>query len=236
MKRLPFVKGSMLKARIAILDFCDQDFHNNCGQGIAVRLADRLSASDRYRVVERSEWHRQLGGRELSQECRRHPAWAIYLGNLVGADAVVIGSVCATVYGQIALTATMFSTNGITLAEAVDPTVEGLAERLRGDWAAVNIRNCDRKDRVVVAGSEGSLVILNAGTGSGLKPGDQLRLDRILETISDPCFRDHLRPMASLIVPVGYAQIIEAGHCASLARYTGNRPILAGDLAFRLEC
>jgi hypothetical protein len=235
MKRLPFTKGFVLRPRIAILDFCDQQFHNDCGRGAAARLTDQLSASGCYRVVERSEWHRLLGGRELSQECRQHPAWAIYIGNLVAADAVLIGSVRGNVCGQIALTATIFGTNGITLARAVDATVEGLADRLLENREAMIIRNGDRQFRAAVTRSEGSLVILNAGTGSGLKPGDQLRLDRILETISDPCFLDHSRPIASLIAPVGYAQIIEVGHCAALARYTGSQPILAGDLAFRLE-
>ncbi len=235
MKRTSFATGLILRPRIAILDFCDQQFHVNCGRSVAVRLADQLSTSDHYRVIERNEWHRLLGGRELSQECRQHPAWAIWIGNLVGADAVVIGSVRGIVHGQIALAATMFGTNGIRLVGAVHSTVEGLAERLCGDWGATNIRGSDRPVSAVVTRSEGSLMILDAGTYSGFKPGDCLRVGRVLEAIVDPYFRHYSKRMASLIATVGQAQIIEVGHCATLARYTGSQAIEAGDLVFRLE-
>jgi hypothetical protein len=227
--------GLTLIPRIAILDFCDRQFQSSAGRAVAVRLAAQLNVSGRYRVIERSVWQRLLGGRELSQECRLHPAWATQIGTLAGVDAVVIGSVHGSVCGQMAMAATMLDLNGIILVNAAHSTVEGLAELLSRSRVADKISVCNYPIRATVTCIGDALIILDAGATSGLKRADRLRIDRILETVSDPYFQDRQEIIACLTANIGTAEVLDAGPGAALAHYTGIQPARAGDLVTRLE-
>jgi predicted amidohydrolase YtcJ len=120
----------LIKPRIAIFDFYDQDLRRDVGRDVAVLLAKQLSASVHYQVVERNDWHRLLGGVEINQNCRLHPAWAMQIGNWVSADAVVVGRVGESDGGEMTIATTMFNATGVVLAHASDSTVETLSAKL----------------------------------------------------------------------------------------------------------
>ena len=205
------------------------------GRDVAVQLAWQLNASVHYRVIERNEWHRLLGGAEINQNCRLHPAWAVQIGNWVSADAIVVGTVGESGGDHMTIATTMFDATGVVLAYASDSTVEALSAKL-GRSSLVNtirIRSRPLRGRVTVASN--TLIIVDMGTTSDLKPGDLLQVDRILETASDPCVQDGLERFADLMAGVGTAEVLETGPFASLARYMGTLPARRGDLATRLE-
>jgi hypothetical protein len=133
------------------------------------------------------------------------------------------------------IAATMLDASGIILAKAVHSTVEGVAKLLSGRCVAGKIRICSRPVRARVTCVRGALILLNAGTASGLKPADRLRVDRIMETVSDPYFQDWPEIIACLTAIIGTARVLDAGPCATLAQYTGTQQVRAGDLATRLE-
>ena len=227
--------GLTLKPRIVILDFCDEQIRDNAGDDVAAQLAAQLSGSGRYQVLERSEWHHLLGGAVFNKECCLHPAWATQISNLAGADAVVIGSVCRSVRGRMTIAATMLDMSGLTLVKATYSTVEALAKSLCGNRLIGKIRIRNRTINARVTCVEGTLLTLNVGTSLGLKPGDRLRVSRILETVSDPYSHDPPGTMAPLTAGIGIAEVWETGPRATLARYTGIQSAQAGDLAAQME-
>jgi hypothetical protein len=220
------------KPRIAIFDFYDENLHGDIGRDMAVRLACQLHASVHYQVVERNEWHRLLGGIEINQDCRLHPAWAVQIGNWVSADAVVVGRVGESDGGQMAIATTMFDATGVVLAHASDRTVEALSAKLSCSSLVNSIRIRSRPLRGRVTVGSGALIIVDVGATSDLKPGDLLQVDRILE---DPYVQDGLEGFTDLMAGVGTAEVLETGSFASLARYMGTLPARRGDLATRLE-
>jgi hypothetical protein len=227
--------ADILRPRIAVFDFYDLDLHGIVGRNGAMELSALLSASGRYEVVERSEWHRLIGGGETNQDCLLHPAWATQISNYIWADALVIGCVRRSAGCQMTMEATMLDATGIVLAHALDSTVEGLADKLRVSSLVNSIRTCHRPIRARVTLAGRTFIILDAGTASGLKPADILLVDRILETASDPYFHDRPQVIADVTVGIGTAEVMETGSFASLARYMGIQPAREGDLATRLE-
>jgi curli biogenesis system outer membrane secretion channel CsgG len=221
----------ILRPRIAIFDFYDEDLCGDVGRDVAVRLASQLTASGHYRVVERNEWHRLLGGRKINQNCLLHPAWATQIGNWVSADAVVIGRVCESAGGQMTIATTMIDAIGVALVHVSSSTVEGLSAKLSCSSLVNNIQIRYRpiRARVVVGG--GALIILDVGTASELKSGALMEVDRILETATNPYNQDRLEALADLTVGIGTAEVLEIGSFASLARYIGSQPARPGDLA-----
>src|SRR6266850_7630066 len=213
--------ADILRARIAVFDFCDLVSHGIAGRIAAMELSALLSASGRYEVVERREWHRLIGGGETNQDCLLHPAWATQISNFVWADALVIDTVRGSAGCQMTMEATMLDAAGIVLADASDSRVEGLANKLSVTGLVNSIRTCHRPIRARVTLAGGTLIILDAGTGSGLKPADILQVDRILETALDPYFHDRRRVIADGTVGIGTAEVLEMGSFTSLARYMG---------------
>jgi curli biogenesis system outer membrane secretion channel CsgG len=89
------------RLRIAVLDFeyasTGGDYwwygNPNAAQGISDLLTNRLVRSGRYRVIERSRIDAILQEQNLGAAGRIDASTAAEVGRLVGADAVIIGSV-----------------------------------------------------------------------------------------------------------------------------------------------
>ncbi|MCS7025560.1 MAG: curli production assembly protein CsgG [Bryobacteraceae bacterium] len=91
------------KRRVAVLNFdyaTVQDwvqmiFNSNVdvGKGVADLLVDKLVSSGVYQVYERKEMDKILNEQNFSNSDRANPATAARIGQLIGVDAIIIGSI-----------------------------------------------------------------------------------------------------------------------------------------------
>ena len=141
----------------------------------------------------------------------------------------MIGSILTSVDGE-ALTATMFSADGIVVAEAAHATIGGLARLLARKGLAGKITVRGQPIRATITSVVKDLIIVDAGAVSGVRKGHWLRIDRVLETVSEPWLDGAHWALANLTAKVGTAWVVEVGPLASLAQFTGPQPPRTGDL------
>jgi curli biogenesis system outer membrane secretion channel CsgG len=91
------------RRRVAVLDFDYGTVHSSVtglygadmdiGKGVATMLVSELVRNGTYTVIERSQVERILNEQNLGQEGRADASTAARLGRLLGADAIIIGSI-----------------------------------------------------------------------------------------------------------------------------------------------
>lgn len=81
--------------RVAVLPFADGPGANavNLGNAVAGLVVDRLSRSDRFRVIERSQLKSIMDELDMKASDMIDPATAAKVGKLAGVEAVIMGSV-----------------------------------------------------------------------------------------------------------------------------------------------
>jgi curli biogenesis system outer membrane secretion channel CsgG len=112
------------------------------------------------------------------------------------------------------------------LGEAVKAAVEDMSAGV----IAANPKLVARRVEVkgLVAFIDGSTVVLNVGSKSGLKPGDRLSIERVTQEIRDPNSGNVIRRMTDLI---GEVEVTEADEASALCRVLRGADIKVGDLA-----
>src|SRR2546426_8810266 len=91
------------RRRVAVLDFDYGAVHNSVtgvwgsdvdiGKGVGAMLLSELMKNGTYTVIERSQVERILNEQNLGQEGRVAASTAATLGRLLGADAIIMGSI-----------------------------------------------------------------------------------------------------------------------------------------------
>ncbi|MBL8177874.1 MAG: curli production assembly protein CsgG [Bryobacterales bacterium] len=91
------------KRRIAVVNFDYSTVHTyvasifntdvDIGKGVADLLVDKLVATGQYEVYERKALERIMAEQNFSNSDRANPATAAKLGQLIGVDAIVLGSI-----------------------------------------------------------------------------------------------------------------------------------------------
>jgi curli biogenesis system outer membrane secretion channel CsgG len=112
------------------------------------------------------------------------------------------------------------------LGEAVHAAVQDLTN----DLVAANSKLQTRVVIVegLVAHVDGETVVLNVGTRSGLKVGDQLSVERVTSEIKDPATGNVIRRLTS---KVGVIEVIDADDGSSVCRTVMGSGFQVGDLA-----
>lgn len=112
-----------------------------------------------------------------------------------------------------------------------------LGEAVKAAMEQMSTGVVESKDRLVartvvveglVAFVDGEQVVLNVGTQSGLKVGDQLSIERVTQEIKDPSTGQVIRRMTSKI---GTVQVMEADAGSAVARLLSGSDIKVGDMA-----
>ena len=111
------------------------------------------------------------------------------------------------------------------LGEAVHAAVDDLAKQLieeNGKQPTV-----EYVIRGMIADVEGSSLILNVGSGAGLKAGDTLKILRVKRTVKDPATGKVLREITTSL---GEARIDEVDEGSSMATVISGSDVKVGDL------
>lgn len=139
------------KRRLAVMNFdygtvyssVSYIFNSNVdvGKGMADLLVDKLVASGVYQVYERKELERILKEQNFSNSDRANPATAARIGQMIGVDAIIVGSI--TKFGRD------------------DKTTEvGAVGRITGRWG---ISGVGKKESKAVVGLSARIVNVDTG-------------------------------------------------------------------------
>ena len=171
------VSAQQAKRRVAVINFdystvysgVSAVFGNNIdvGKGVADLLVDRLVAEGVYSVVERKGMDKLVAEQNFSNSDRANPATAARLGQLLGVDVVIIGSITTfgrddktTQVGGLGSVAGRYGISGVGKKEA--KAVVGLTAR---------IVSVDTGEVLVSAKGDGQSTRTGASvTGSGGTP------------------------------------------------------------------
>jgi len=112
------------------------------------------------------------------------------------------------------------------LGEAVKASVEQMSAGLIAD----NVKLMTRTIIVsgLVAAVDGGQVVLNVGSKTGIKVGDQLSIERITRTIKDPATGQVLRQMT---IPVGVVQVTDVDDISAVCTPVSGAGFKVGDAA-----
>ena len=216
------------RPRIAVFDFSESPCPSGMGRLLASQFTQHLLASPHYLVLEWPARKQTLQGGVVS---RQHPfprAWAACAGTLVSADAVVMGNIHhSRSNSNLRLQAAMIDTSsGRTVVQAESASLDTVVRVFDSRRIAGSIVLCRWDIRGVILSLCDDSAILDLGDDSGLRKGDRLRLERVLERVTDPFYGQH--PLGWLTATTGEAEALEVGNCASLIRTCGSPQV--GDL------
>src|SRR5277367_3877466 len=112
------------------------------------------------------------------------------------------------------------------LGEAVKASVEQMSAGLIADATKLSARTIVVSG--LVAAVDGGQIVLNVGSKSGLKLGDQLSIERITKTIKDPATGQVLRQMTS---PVGVVKVTDIDDVSAVCAPVSGAGFKVGDAA-----
>ncbi len=112
------------------------------------------------------------------------------------------------------------------LGEAVKASVEQMSAGLIADNVKLSARTIVVSG--LVAAVDGGQVVLNVGSKSGLKIGDQLSIERITRTIKDPATGQVLRQMTT---PVGVVKVTDIDDVSAVCAPVSGAGFKVGDAA-----
>ena len=296
------------KKRVAILDFdyatvqssSAAIFGSNVdiGKGITDLLVTFLVKDGTYSVLERKAMDKFLQEQNFSNSDRANPATAAKIGKLLGADAIIVGSI--TQFGNDKKTQNVggaggalggFGLGGVGHSKTkaivgIDARIvdidtgeilvvgEGKGESSRestsltgggGNWHGFGAGNVDfgssdfqntiigeavklavtQMSGELVAGApklvtrtivveglvaavDGGQVVLNVGSKSGLKVGDEMNIERVTKEIKDPATGQVIRRMTT---PVGVIKITDVDAGSAVAVIISGSGFKVGDAA-----
>lgn len=110
------------------------------------------------------------------------------------------------------------------IGEAVKGAVEQMSTAVIKENTKLQVRTI--KVEGLVAAIDGGMVILNVGSRSGVKVGDQLTVDRVTREIKDPSTGAVLRRMSSTI---GYLKVTDVDDVSSVASIISGTGFKVGD-------
>ncbi len=134
--------------------------------------------------------------------------------------------------GFFGLVAADFSTSNFQetiLGEAVKAAVEQMSAGVIAAHRTLVTRTV--KVEGLVAFVEGSTVVLNVGTKSGLKPGDLVSIERVTQEIRDPDSGDVIRRLTQKL---GAVEVIEVDDVSAVCKVLSGVDFKVGDLARRV--
>jgi len=268
------------------------------GKGITDLLVNYLVKDGTYRVLERKALDKILQEQNFSNSDRANPATAAKIGKLLGADAIIVGSI--TQFGNDKKTQNVGGVGGglgrfgvgdvghskTKAIVGIDARIvdidtgeilvvgEGKGESSRestsmtgggGGWhgfgggnvdfgssdfqntiigEAVKLAVTDMSGQLVagapklvartiivqglVAAVDGGQVVLNVGSKSGLKVGDEMSIERIKSEIKDPATGQVIRRMTT---PVGVIKITDVDAGSAVATVVSGSGFKVGDMA-----
>ena len=112
------------------------------------------------------------------------------------------------------------------LGEAVKASVEQMSAGLIADNAKLMTRTIIVSG--LVAAVDGGQVVLNVGSKTGIKVGDQLSIERITRTIKDPATGQVLRQMT---IPVGVVRVTDVDDISAVCTPVSGAGFKVGDAA-----
>jgi curli biogenesis system outer membrane secretion channel CsgG len=110
------------------------------------------------------------------------------------------------------------------LGEAVNAAVQQMSTELIADNGKLEARTIHVEG--VVAGVDGSQIILNVGGKAGLKVGDQLTVERVTKEIKDPSTGQVIRRMTS---PVGVIKLTDVDDISAVGAIVSGSGFKVGD-------
>ncbi len=125
--------------------------------------------------------------------------------------------------GGISMTSSDFRET--IIGEATEAVVKDLSAKLIADHK--KLPDVEYVIRGMVADVEGSSLILNIGSGAGLKAGDTLKILRVKRTVKDPATGKVLREITTSL---GEARIDEVDEGSSMATVVSGSGVKVGDL------
>ncbi len=125
--------------------------------------------------------------------------------------------------GGISMTSSDFRET--IIGEATEAAVKDLAAQLIEDYG--KLPDVEYVIRGMVADVDGSSLILNVGSGAGVKAGDTLKILRVKRTVKDPATGKVLREITTSL---GEARIDEVDEGSSMATIISGSDVKVGDL------
>jgi curli biogenesis system outer membrane secretion channel CsgG len=110
------------------------------------------------------------------------------------------------------------------LGEAVKAAVDTLSTEVVAGQDRLQLRTVTVEG--LVAAVEGTEVVLNVGSSSGLKVGDQLSVERVTREIKDPASGQVIRRMTS---PVGVLRVTDVDEISAIASIVSGTGFRVGD-------
>jgi curli biogenesis system outer membrane secretion channel CsgG len=116
------------------------------------------------------------------------------------------------------------------LGEAVHQAVDSVAQQLEANAGTVPTRKIAING--LVADVNGSSLILNVGTKSGVKIGDVLEITRVVRTVKDPATGKVLRAISNKL---GTAKVTDVDESSATATFSGPAAAKVGDAVKNAE-
>ena len=211
------------KPRIAVFDFSESPQQSGMGRVLASQLTEHLLTSPHYIVLKHGAWKNAPGGGAVNQGCRFSRAWAVNAGTLVSADAVVLGNIHhSRDNGNLTLQAAMVdAVMGEIVAELESTSLNELVAAFNSRRVVMRISMRRSEIRGVVLRVNDGFAIFNVGSESGIRKGDCLRLERVLERVPDPFCRHRGEALGYLTAPIAQASVEDVGRFTCLLRVSG---------------
>jgi TolB-like protein len=126
---------SRSKRRVVVMGFYSETGAKSRASAIVTeRLTSEIAANPRMEVIERNRLDEVLREQNLTARGVVDPATARRIGNILGADAVVTGSVIELTDQKVEVNARLVDTQDARIIKAVTKTVEKDWEDKKVDW------------------------------------------------------------------------------------------------------
>jgi len=117
------------------------------------------------------------------------------------------------------------------LGEAVRQSVTQLAANLDAKAATLPAPEAPKVAAAapidgLVADASGSDIVVNVGSGAGIKVGDRLAITRVTRTIKDPATG---KPLRSIEAPVGFITVTSVDAGSAVGKFSGSDTAKVGD-------
>lgn len=115
------------------------------------------------------------------------------------------------------------------IGEAVKTAVDALSVEVVGCHDTLPVREVVVQG--VIAGVEGSQIVLNVGARHGLKVGDRVSVERVTREVTDPTTNRVIRRLSS---PVGVLRVVEVDEESAVAAVVSGAGFKVGDAVKRI--
>ena len=235
------------RKRIAVLDF---EFASTSStgyyygwlgigpaKGVSDLLTNALVKDGTYIVLERSKVEQILKEQNFGASGRVDASTAAQIGKILGADAVIIGTITQFNLEKSRSGGSFLGISGGSSTDNTDTLLSTAAEsaiaKMSGELVTANAKLATLPSvlptaSAIVADITGNSITINKGSESGFKSGMNLSIERVVKEVKDPQTGKVLRSITS---PIGRVELIEVSNGYATGKIVSGSGFKVQDIA-----